>query len=139
MALFAVWLFVPAAVLLVHTSGCLGVGSRGRHFTGIDDLDVVDQLQYLAWIRDGGGHVPFSDQFDPRPDAHLFLHPVFVISSLAWRLGLSLQVAFPGLEADLGDRPARRILARHPAPGGGSVGARGGPRARALMFTQRHP
>jgi hypothetical protein len=40
------------------------------------------------------GHGLISNQFDLRSDPHLFLHPVFALSALAWRLGLSLQVAF---------------------------------------------
>jgi hypothetical protein len=90
---FGLWALAPLAVLFVHTSGGLGLGSGGRFFTGVDRPDVPDQLQYLAWIRDSGEHLLLANQFDLRSDPHLFLHPVFALSGLAWRLGLSLQLS----------------------------------------------
>lgn len=63
-------------------------------FTGSDGIQIGDHLQYIAWIRDAGEHVLFSNQFDVVDDPHLFLHPMWVVSGAAWQLGASLQLAF---------------------------------------------
>ena len=88
------WALLPLALLFVHLSGGLSIGSQGRVFTGADVFDVPDQLQYLAWVRDAGEHVLVSNQFDLVPDPRLFLHPLFWLSGLAWRAGVSLQLAY---------------------------------------------
>jgi hypothetical protein len=87
-AVVALWLVVPFIVLFV------AVGSHGRAFTGAAFYDAVDQLQYMAWIRDAGQHGLVSNLFDIRPDPHLFLHPVFGLAGLLWKLGASIQLAF---------------------------------------------
>jgi hypothetical protein len=89
----ALWSLVPLAVLFVSFDDGVSIGARGRVFTGSDSPDVADLLQYLAWIRDSGEHVLLSNRFDIRHDPHLFLHPMFALSGLAWALGVSLQVA----------------------------------------------
>ena len=94
LALLAVWSVVPLAILFGHVGGGLGIGSNGRVFTGADGPDIADQLQYMAWIRDAGEHVLFSNQYDLKPDPHLFLNPMFLLSGLAWKLGASLQLSF---------------------------------------------
>jgi hypothetical protein len=80
------WSLVPLAVLLLprHT----GV------FNGSYGLQVVDHLQHLAWVRDSGEHLMFSNLFDVSSDPHLFLHPMMALSGLLWRLGASIQVAY---------------------------------------------
>jgi hypothetical protein len=95
LVILAVWSLLPLAILFVHGSGsALSVGAGGRFFTGADFPDVPDQLQYLAWIRDAGNHILISNRFDLRSDPHLFLHPAFLLSGLAWKLGASLQLAY---------------------------------------------
>jgi len=93
-ALLGLWSLVALAVLLVHVGGGEVVGIHTAGFNGSDGLQVDDHLQYLAWARDAGEHVLISNPFDTRPDPHLFLDPVLAPSGLAWRLGLSLQLAY---------------------------------------------
>jgi hypothetical protein len=93
-ALFCAWALLPAAILFVGVGDGLALGSGGRAFLGPDQINVPDQLQYLAWIRDAGDHVLFSNRFDLAPDPHLFLHPLWALSGLAWKLGASLQLSF---------------------------------------------
>lgn len=94
LALLALWSVIPLAILFGHVGGGLGIGSGGRVFTGVDGPDIGDQLFYMAWIREAGDHVLVSNQFDLRPDPRLFLHPMFLLSGLAWKLGASLQLSF---------------------------------------------
>ena len=54
--------------------------THGRIWTGIDGEFSVDQLQYLAWIRDASHHGLASDLFVLRPTPHDYLQPVFAIS-----------------------------------------------------------
>jgi hypothetical protein len=86
------WSLLPLAILFVSLDGGLSIGSGGV-FTGADFPDVIDQLQYLSWIRDAGDHALLSNRFDLVADPHLFLHPAYALSGLAWRLGVSLQLA----------------------------------------------
>jgi hypothetical protein len=94
LALLALWSLVPLAILFVQVGGGLALGTGGRTFVGPDGPDVADQLQYIAWIREAGEHVLFSNRFDLASDPRLFLHPMFVLSGLAWKLGLSLPLTF---------------------------------------------
>jgi hypothetical protein len=94
LGLWALWGLLPLAILFGSVAGGLHVGSDGRMFTGADQLDVPDQLQYIAWVRESGQHWLFSNRFDLVPDPRLFLHPLWVLSGLAWKAGASLQVAF---------------------------------------------
>lgn len=66
----------------------------GDVFNGSDGIQVDDQMQYLAFIRDSGEHVLLSNRFDVVADPHLFLHPLYALSGLLWSLGASLPVAF---------------------------------------------
>ena len=90
----AAWALAPLALLLAHA------GSTHTTFTGADGLigaDGVlgaDQLQYLAWVRDAGSHGLASDLFSLGPSGHVYLEPLFTISGLLWRAGLSLQLAY---------------------------------------------
>lgn len=79
------WLLVPLVVLFA--------GHRGS-FNGAYGIQVDDQLQYLAFVRESGEHVLISDRFDIRPDPHVLLHPVSLVSGGLWRLGVSLPLAF---------------------------------------------
>jgi hypothetical protein len=93
-ALLGLWSLAPLVVLLVHVGGGEAVGIHTAGFNGADGLQVDDQLQYLAWARDAGEHVLIANPFDIKPDPHLFLDPALALSGLAWRLGLSLQLAY---------------------------------------------
>ncbi len=74
------------------------VWSQGGVFTGADSYVAVDQLQYLAWIRQAGEHVTVGNLFDlsggPRP----FLHPGVLLAALLDRLGLGLVASFQALK-----------------------------------------
>ncbi|MGI9021603.1 MAG: hypothetical protein ACR2G3_12960 [Solirubrobacterales bacterium] len=83
-ALLAIWWLVPFAVLFPDHDGT---------FTGSIGLQADDHMQYLAFIRDAGENVLISNRFDVVADPHLFLHPLFALSGLIWKLGASLQVA----------------------------------------------
>jgi hypothetical protein len=87
-AILAVWAFAPLTVLLLYT------GAHGGTPTGASGSDAFDQLAYLAWIRDEGSHLLASNLWQVTPSAHDYLHPMFVISGLLWRLGLSVQLAY---------------------------------------------
>lgn len=63
-------------------------------FTGADGPLPGDQLQYFAWIRQAGDHVLIGNVWDLAPAHHVFLHPLFLISGLIWRLGVSVPVAY---------------------------------------------
>ena len=72
----------------------LAVSPPGGHFAGSDGPFVADQLQYISWIRDEGLHALASNRLDLAPSAHVFLHPMFAISGLLWRLGLDIRLAY---------------------------------------------
>ena len=83
-----VWAFAPLAAAVARAS------RRGDSFTGADGPFVIDQLQYMAWVRDSGEHVLIANRFDLVSDPHVFLHPMFLPSGLAWKLGASVQLAY---------------------------------------------
>jgi hypothetical protein len=85
-AAFALWALVPFAVILL--------GRDPGVFNGSNGLQVPDHMQYLAFIRDAGENVLFSNRMDVVADPHLFLHPTSALSGLLWRLGASIQLAF---------------------------------------------
>src|SRR3712207_1902793 len=92
LAALALWSLVPLAVVAIPELGGPSGAARGR-FNGTDGLQVGDHLQYLAWVRDAGEHLLFSNRFDTVSDPHLFLHPMFAPSGLLWQLGVPLQLA----------------------------------------------
>jgi len=85
LALFSV---VPLAKLLSHTL------EHGLVFTGADGLFPADQFQYMSWIRQFGDHLLAANLLDLAPSSHVFLHPQFLLSGLAWRAGVGIQMAF---------------------------------------------
>jgi hypothetical protein len=87
-AVLVVWAFAPLVSLIVY------VQIHGGVLTGANGSDAFDQMAYLAWIRDEGSHLLASDLWQIAPTAHDYLHPMFVISGLLWRLGLPIQVAY---------------------------------------------
>lgn len=53
---------------------------HGRSWTGTDGLYLVDQMQYLAWIRDASHHSFASNLFVLRATPHDYLMPAVAIS-----------------------------------------------------------
>jgi hypothetical protein len=87
-AVLVVWAFAPLVSLIVY------VQIHGGVLTGANGSDAFDQAAYLAWIRDAGAHGLASDLWQIPPTAHDYLHPMFEISGLLWRLGLPIQIAY---------------------------------------------
>jgi hypothetical protein len=86
--LAAAWFLASLAFVLVHTT------SGGLTFTGAYAVYFPsDQLRYLAWIREAGLHGLIADPY-AAGSAHLYLHPLLLISGLLWRAGLSVQAAY---------------------------------------------
>jgi hypothetical protein len=95
-AALLVWTLAPLVILFVPPPGGESIASGKGTFTGSAGLVLGDHLQYLAWVRDAGEHVLFSNRYQVTEDPHLFLHPMWALSGLAWKLGASLPVAFIG-------------------------------------------
>lgn len=87
-ALLALWAAAPIADVVLH------VARHGGVLTGAFGQDTYDQVAYLAWSRDAGNHVLASNLWSISPTPHDYLHPMFLISGLLWRLGLSIQLAY---------------------------------------------
>jgi hypothetical protein len=87
LALAALWAFAPVLAVAGH------VLVHGGTMTGTNGGDFFDQFQYLAWIRDEGTHGAASNLWSIAPTAHDYVQPMYLISGLLWRLGLSLQLA----------------------------------------------
>lgn len=87
-AVTLVWAFFPVVMLVIY------VTVHGGVLTGANGTDTFDQMQYLAWIRDEGSHLLASNLWQVAGTPHDYLHPMYVISGLLWRLGLSVQLAY---------------------------------------------
>ena len=59
---------------------------NGRVWTGTDGLFLVDQMQYLAWIRDAAHHLAVSNLFVLRSTAADYFQPAMMISAACRRL-----------------------------------------------------
>ncbi len=94
LAALVAWSLFALGLLLANAA------ARHAHFTGADGLigaDGVlgaDQLQYLAWVRDAATHGLTSDLFTLEPNGHVYLQPLFAISGLLVRAGLSPALAY---------------------------------------------
>jgi hypothetical protein len=86
-ALFALSVAVLAGLLL-------RVWTQGGVITGSDGFLVVDQMQYLNWLRQAGDHVLVENLYDLDPGPRSFLHPGVLISGLLHRLGLGVTAAY---------------------------------------------
>jgi hypothetical protein len=62
---------------------------NGREWTGTDGVYIVDQLQYLAWIRDASHHVLASNLFVLRHTPADYFQPAVVISGGLAALGIA--------------------------------------------------
>ncbi len=67
--------------------------AHGRVWTGTDGVYIVDQMQYLAWIRDASHHLLSSNLFVVQPTATDYFQPGVTISAALVALGISPWVA----------------------------------------------
>lgn len=65
------------------------VVAHGRVWTGTDGVYVVDQMQYLAWIRDVANHGLASNLFVMRSTAADYFQPAIMISGGIAALGVA--------------------------------------------------
>ena len=88
LGVLAVWTLAPLVALALY------IGHHGGIWTGANGWDPLDQFQYLAWVRDGGSHFLDSNLWVIGNTPHDYLQPMYAISGLLWRLGVSVQVAY---------------------------------------------
>jgi hypothetical protein len=65
------------------------VVAHGRVWTGTDGVYIVDQMQYLAWIRDASHHFLTSNLFVVQPTAADYFQPAVTISAGLTALGVA--------------------------------------------------
>lgn len=65
----------------------------GRVWTGTDGVYIVDQMQYLAWIKDASHHLLASNLFVLRPTPHDYFQPAVVISGGLTAIGVPAWVS----------------------------------------------
>jgi hypothetical protein len=70
------------------------VWTKGGVVTGSDGLLVIDQLQYLNWLRQAGDHVLVENLYDLEAGPRSFLHPGVAISGLLHAAGLGVAAAY---------------------------------------------
>jgi len=78
----------PLVVMLLHAA------SEDLTFAGVDGPFAGDQFQYLAWVREYGSSVLADNDLDLAPSDGVFLHPMFLLSGLLVRAGVSVELAF---------------------------------------------
>ena len=67
--------------------------TAGESITGATGPFAGDQLQYMAWIREGADGLLVSNLFSLSGSGSVFLHPMFAISSGVVWLGGSIQLS----------------------------------------------
>ncbi len=67
---------------------------NGRVWTGTDGLYVVDQMQYVAWIREASHHLLVSNRFVLRSTSADYFQPAIVISGILSAIGLAPWLSF---------------------------------------------
>jgi hypothetical protein len=82
------WSLIPLTMVAVR------VALNGGEMTWADAHEPQDSFQYFAWIRDAGEHVLIANRFDIAPAAHVFLHPMLLVSGVLWRLGTPLGLSY---------------------------------------------
>jgi hypothetical protein len=80
--------FGPLVWLLLYAS------RHGLVFAGAESPFAADQYQYMTWIREFGHGPLAANPLDVVPQNHVFLHPMFLVSGLLWRIGVSMPVAY---------------------------------------------
>lgn len=86
LGLLALYGTLPLVAMLRHAAGADLV------FAGADGPFVADQFQYMSWVREYGGHLLASNTLDVVPSDRVFFHPMFFLSGLGVRLGLSVEL-----------------------------------------------
>jgi hypothetical protein len=86
---FGVLVAFAAVSLFVLALDLWQVVFNGRVWTGTDGVYIVDQLQYLAWIRDASHHVLVSNLFVLRSTPADYFQPAVVISGGLTALGVA--------------------------------------------------
>jgi len=94
LALLSGWALFPIVLFLLRAAQLHAIFTGADGLIGADGVLGADQLQYLAWARDAGSHVLASDLFTLAPSGHVYLEPLFLVSGLLGRLGLSLSLAY---------------------------------------------
>lgn len=88
-AALTMWALAPVVYLLAEAS------RRGLVVSGTDGaLAGADQLFYMDSIRQSGEHVLIGDNFDLTLGGQVFLHPLYLLGGILWRLGVSIQATF---------------------------------------------
>ena len=72
----------------------LRVASKGGYIAGGDGYLVLDQMQYLNWLRQSGSHLLIGNLYDLAPGPRTFLHPGLLISGALNALGVGAIVAY---------------------------------------------
>jgi hypothetical protein len=72
----------------------LRVWTRGGVLSGGEGYVVVDQLQYLAWLRQASDHIGAGNPFDLQDGPHGLVHPGVMLSGLLHALGLGVIAAY---------------------------------------------
>jgi hypothetical protein len=62
---------------------------HGQAWTGTDGVYVVDQMQYLAWIKDASRHFLGSNMFVAHSTPADYFHPALVVSAGLTALGVA--------------------------------------------------
>jgi hypothetical protein len=84
-----------AALSVAVIAGLLvRVWTKGGIVTGSDGFLVVDQLQYLNWLRQAGEHLAVTNLYDVASYPRDYVHPGVVVSGLLHRLGLGLAASY---------------------------------------------
>src|SRR5829696_497104 len=63
-------------------------------WTGVDGLDVLDQMQYVAWIQEAAGHGLARNPYQLGHSARSFLHPGIALSGALAAAGVAPNVAY---------------------------------------------
>src|ERR1700761_1305355 len=82
------WVFAAVSMWVVFVD-LWQVVVNGRVWTGTDGVYIVDQMQYLAWIRDASHHFLASNLFVLRGTPADYFQPAVVVSGGLTALGMS--------------------------------------------------
>jgi len=72
----------------------LRVWTKGGYVAGGDGFLVLDQMQYLNWLRQAGSHVLIENLYDLAPGPRSFFHPGLLISGGLNALGLGFIASY---------------------------------------------
>lgn len=87
LAAVTLWSFAFTAAALVPWFDLDGIWAG-------DGRTSQDLWQYMSWARESGDHFLIANRFDLAPYDPVFLHPVFLLSGVLWKLGLPIQLAY---------------------------------------------